>query len=121
MTGTLVEVVIFARNVQAQVEFYRDVIGLPVKFPPGCDSYYQEPRVTLDAGPCLLSIYDGGTRRIGEGMPRIIFAVNDIHAIRERMLSIGLNIGPVRQVDPDTLQCDGFDPEGNPLSLESRE
>ena len=121
MQTNLVEVVLYARVMQTQVEFYRDVLGLPVKFPPNCDDFRREYRVTFDTGCCVLALQSGGARRIGEGLTHIIFNVEDIQATRARLLDNGVRIGPIRQMDLTTLVCDGEDPEGNPFSIECRE
>ena len=119
-TSGLIEVILYANDMQAQVEFYRDVIGLEVNFPDGISDYSQEHWVTFDTGQCLLALHSGGTRRIGEGLPKIVFGVEDLQAAREFLLQKGVKIGPVRTVGLNIAVCDGFDPEGNPFSIEAR-
>lgn len=116
----LVEVVLYAREMQAQVEFYRDVMGLRVTYPEGVEDYRHENWVTFDTGGCVLALHSGGARRIGEGMPRIVFGVDDIQAAREYLQQKGVRLGIPRQAPSGQWICDGDDPEGNPLSIESR-
>ena len=119
-TAGLLEVILYANDMQAQVEFYRDVIGLAVSYPDGVTDFGQEHWVSFKTGQCTLALHAGGTRRIVEGLPKIVFAVKNLRAAREELLAKGVQMGAVRVVGPNISVCDGFDPEGNPFSLEER-
>ena len=47
--------------------------------------------------------------------------VDDILAAREELLNRGVELGEVRSAAPGVWVCDGEDPEGNKLSIESHE
>jgi catechol 2,3-dioxygenase-like lactoylglutathione lyase family enzyme len=120
-TNGLIEVILYVQDMPAQVAFYRDVFGLRVLFPAGKEDYSQEFWVTLDSGACILALHGGGQKRLGRDTPKIVFGVGDIHAARRELLSRDVAVGEVRSAAPGVWVCDGFDPEGNPFSIESQE
>ena len=117
----LIEVILYVQDIQAQVRFYRDQLGLVVSFPQDQADYSQENWVTFETGTCTLALHSGGKLRQGEDAPKIVFGVDDIQVARDHLISHGVKIGAIRSAAPGILVCDGFDPEGNPISFESRE
>lgn len=117
----LIEVVLYVKNMPAQVAFYRNVFGLQVTYPAGQSDYSQEAWVTFDTGGCTLALHSGGQARVGEDAPRIVFTVDDIQAAREHLFIHRVKVSEVRSAAPGILVFDGRDPEGNPFSFESRE
>jgi catechol 2,3-dioxygenase-like lactoylglutathione lyase family enzyme len=123
MTPTLdglMEVILFAQDMQRQVEFYRDRLGLAVKEPAGLDNYASAYWVEFATGPCTLVLHGGGQRRIGADAPKVVFRVADLEAARAALLARGVELGPSRSPAPGVHVCDGADPEGNHFSLEQR-
>ena len=120
-TEGLIEVIVYVQDMQAQVAFYRDAFGLSVLFPTGKEDYSQEFWVTLDTGACTLALHGGGQKRLGPDTHSIVFGVADIHSARSELLSRGVKVGEVRSAAPGVWVCDGFDPEGNPFSIELRD
>lgn len=118
--GELMEVILYVQDMNSQVRFYRDTLGLDVKQPEGVEDYSNVYWVELDTGPCTLALHGGGGRRFGEDAPKIVFRVQDIQAARQRLLDKGVQIGEVRSAAPGVWVCDGEDPEGNGFSIESR-
>jgi predicted enzyme related to lactoylglutathione lyase len=103
-----------------QVAFYRDTLGLPVKEPKGVTDWSKVYWVELDTGSCTLVLHGGGKRNFGEDAPKIVFAVQDITAVRRTLMTRGVELSEVRSPAPNVWVCDGLDPEGNKLSLEER-
>ena len=60
------EVILYVEDMDAQVSFYRDKLGLNVKSPQDTENYSEEFWVELDSGPCTLALHAGGKRRFGE-------------------------------------------------------
>ena len=120
-TDGLIEVILYVQDMQTQVAFYRDSFGLSVLFPAGKEDYRQEYWVTLDSGACCLALHGGGQKRLGQDTPKIVFGVADIQAARQELLARGVKIGEVRTAAPGVWVCDGFDPEGNPFSIETHD
>lgn len=121
MINGLIEVIVYVQDMAAQVAFYRDIMGLDVLYPQGTSEFSSEMWVTLDTGACILALHGGGQGRLGKDTPKIVFGVDDIHASRARLLERGVDLKEVRSAAPDVWVCDGFDPEGNPFSIESQE
>jgi predicted enzyme related to lactoylglutathione lyase len=115
----LMEVILYVQDMQAQVTFYRDRLGLSLTYPQGLAEYGKEFWVTLNTGPCTLVLHGGGKKRLGEDAPKIVFQVADIEAARKELLRRGVPLGEARSPAPGVWVCDGADPEGNKLSIES--
>lgn len=62
-------VILYVRDMAAQISFYRDKLGFPVIYPDGAADLGREPFVMLDAGPCALALHCGGQGRPVEGVP----------------------------------------------------
>jgi catechol 2,3-dioxygenase-like lactoylglutathione lyase family enzyme len=121
----LIEVILYINDMQAQVTFYRDILGLPVLYPVELDDFSHEHWVTLDTGACILALHSGGRGKPADDngsqgpATKIVFGVDDIHHSRAHLLSLGVSLGNVRMAAPAVWVCDGEDPEGNPFSIES--
>ena len=103
----LVEVVVYVRDMEAAVDFYRNTLGLDVQFE-------SEHWTTFRTGGCTLALHPG----VAEPDPT--FRVDDIDAERERLAVAGVEVSDVREPTPGVKVFDGRDPDGNPFSLESR-
>lgn len=121
MIHGLLKVILYAQDMETQVRFYRDVLGLTVKAPQGVSDFRNEYWVELETGGCTVVLHGGGQRRIGQDSPKLAFAVSDLQTTRDALLKRGAKLGEVRSPAPGVLVCDGFDPEGNPFSLDSHQ
>jgi catechol 2,3-dioxygenase-like lactoylglutathione lyase family enzyme len=120
VAGELMEVILYVRDMEAQVSFYRDVLGIPVKESAGVQDFGELFWVELDTGPCTLALHGGGQGRFGTDAPKVVFRVSDVAASRARLVEDGVRMGDVRSPGPGIQVCDGQDPEGNKFSIESR-
>ncbi|NWF68984.1 MAG: hypothetical protein HXY40_07855 [Chloroflexi bacterium] len=102
----------------AQVRFYRDTLGLALKFPQGLADYSGEFWVEFDTGGCSLVLHGGGHKRLGADTPKLAFAVDNIDAMRDLLQRRGVHMGEIRTPVPGTRVCDGVDPEGHPFSID---
>lgn len=116
----LFETILYVEDMAAQVAFYRDKLGLAVKEPRGLADYSHEYWVELDTGPCTLVLHGGGKRRLSEDAPKVVFQVENISEARAALLARGVSLGQQRTPAPGVWVCDGYDPEGNKFSIESR-
>jgi predicted enzyme related to lactoylglutathione lyase len=119
--GEIMEVILYVEDMDSQVSFYRDKLGLQVKFPKETSSYGEEFWVELDCGPCTLALHTGGKRRFGADAPKIVFRVGDILAARQELTDQEVEMGEIRSAAPGVWVSDGIDPEGNKFSIESHE
>jgi len=118
-TLSLIEVILFAKDMNKMVKFYRDVLDLPLTN-PGKTDFSNEDRVTFETGNCLLALQSGGKGNIGMDAPKIIFQVMDIKSARFQLLEQGAAASDIRAPASGIQICDARDPEGNAFSIEER-
>ena len=113
-TNELSEIVLHVQDLAAQLAFYRDFLGLPVKTnPQGTPA-----RAELNAGACTLVLDASPTPGIAAARTRFVFRVANLNAVRRSFLAHGVRLGPIYEPAPDWQACDGKDPEGNLFSLQ---
>lgn len=119
LLSTLLEVILYVQDMQAMVEFYSDRLGLRVETPEDVEDFSDENWVVFDTGVTRLALHGGGEQRHGEDRPMIVFAVADMAGTRQVLLDRGVALDEPFEAAPGVLVCHGFDPEGNPFSLEA--
>ncbi len=116
----LLEVILHVKDMNTEVSFYRDKLGLKVSFPENKTDFTGEDWVTFETGSCIFVLHSGGRVRLSETPShRIVFRVKDIHAARSELVTRGLLLSEVRSPAPHVWVVDGRDPEGNVFALES--
>ncbi|MDQ3023737.1 MAG: VOC family protein [bacterium] len=118
MIGPLFEVILYVREMDAQLRFYRDTLGLSISWPDGLADYSAESWVALDAGGVTLALHSGGEKPAGIP-PRFGFKVENIEASRVQLLDLGVSCSEVRSPAPGVQVVDCKDPEGNGFFIES--
>ncbi|MCA0456798.1 MAG: VOC family protein [Chloroflexi bacterium] len=121
MINGLIEVIVYVRDMDKQVRFYRDVLGLAVRSPADLHDYSNEYWVELETGACTVALHGGGSGKHDADTPKIVFAVTDIHAARGVLIGRGVAASEVRSPAPGIKVVDAADAEGNPFSLEAHE
>jgi predicted enzyme related to lactoylglutathione lyase len=120
IAGELMEVILYVQDMDAQVSFYRDLLGVEVREPLDQDDWIGVPWVELETGSCTLALHAGGQRRLGADAPKVVFRVSDVPAARRQLVQRGVPIGEIRSPAPGVQVADGVDPEGNRFSIEAR-
>ncbi|MBO0778231.1 MAG: hypothetical protein J2P37_05315, partial [Ktedonobacteraceae bacterium] len=118
--GELSRIVLNVRDMNAQVAFYRDVLGLSVKEPQGVNDFRDFYSVEFYTGNCILTLQVGEQTVNGNEVCRLFFRVADIHACRQRLLEYDTVADEVYSPTESILICNCQDPEGNAFSLEQR-
>lgn len=118
MIQGLIRTILYVQDMDAQVRFYRDQLGLSIRFPAGLASYADEFWVEFDTGQCSLVLHGGGQKRLGADTPKLAFQVADMQSSRAKLIERGVQMGEVRSPAPGVEVADGFDPEGNPFSID---
>ena len=121
MINGLIEIIVYVQDMDRQVRFYRDVLGLTVRSPVGLNNYSNEFWVEIETGACMLALHGGGTGKHDQQTPKIVFGVADIVAARALLVERGVKVSEVRSPAPHIKVVDALDAEGNPFSLESHE
>jgi hypothetical protein len=90
------EIILYVQDMNSQVAFCRDMVGIRVTYPEGVTDFSREMWVTLGTGACTLVLHGGGKRRLGEDAPKIVFRVADIEAVRRDLVNRGVGLGEAR-------------------------
>jgi predicted enzyme related to lactoylglutathione lyase len=117
--GPIFEIIVYAEDMNSQVKFYRDTLGLPLSYPLDLDDYHDQMWVTFRTGACTLALHGGGQRRLGPDAPKFVFEVANVEETRKALIERGVPLGEIRSAAPGVYICDGADPEGNKFSIES--
>lgn len=99
-------------DMEAAVTFFRDTIGLPLKFRDG-DRY-----CALDAGGITLGLVAGEEQIVSE--PAIAFRVDDIDATVRRLTASGATILRPIEAGPHELRAVLRTPGGTPLIVAAK-
>lgn len=116
--GNLKQVILYVEDMQKQVEFYRDTLGLSITF-PHVDNYANEDWVAFSTGECTLALHSGGKGRIGEDAPRFTFEVDNVEQIKEELQGKGVEMANTVEAYPGSYVCGGMDPEDNGFYIQS--
>jgi predicted enzyme related to lactoylglutathione lyase len=97
-------------DVAAAVAFYRDALGLAVKFQDG--SRY----AALDGGGVTFAIA-AAEESVAGPLPAASFKVTDLHAALERLTAAGATVVTPATEGPHEVRAALRDPAGNPFVL----
>jgi lactoylglutathione lyase len=109
----LVEVVLYVRDMERAIRFYRDTLGLEVDIE-------SEHWTTFRTGSCTLALHATDRRAAGTGEPDPTFSVADADAEHARLAAAGVEVSDLREPVAGLRVFDVRDPDGNRLSIESR-
>lgn len=109
----LVEVVLYVRDMDRAVGFYRDTLDLPV-------AYESAGWTTFRTGACRLALHATERRELGAAEPDPTFLVADAAMERQRLIAAGVDVTEIRQPVVGVDVFDARDPDGNRVSIESR-
>jgi catechol 2,3-dioxygenase-like lactoylglutathione lyase family enzyme len=109
----LVEVVVYVRDMERAIRFYRDTLGLQIE--------HESPGwTTFRTGACTLALHATDRRELGTAEPDPTFLVADAEAERARLMGEGVAVTELRWPAAGIQVFDASDPDGNRFSLESR-
>ena len=114
--ATLNQIILYVKDMPGAVHFYRDVLGLTVRYPQGKEDYAQEMWVELDAGSCSLALH-GVAKRSPDSQHELIFTVDDLETARQMLLTAGVKMGEIRILENGKPIASGVDPAGHPFSI----
>jgi len=109
----LVEVVLYVRDMERAIRFYRDELGLKLDFE-------SEGWTTFRTGACTLALHATEQREPGTAEPDPTFLVADPDSERARLAGAGVEVTEIREPVIGLRVFDARDPDGNRFSLESR-
>jgi predicted enzyme related to lactoylglutathione lyase len=110
------QVILYVLDMESEVRFYRDVLGLTVRFPQGVQDYSDQMWVEFDAQPGILALH-GGVNEMPDDTHEIVFLVEDINQARESIIAARIKIGPVRILEDGAPIAEGWDPAGHRFAI----
>ena len=109
-------VILYVKDVQESVPFYRDVLGIPVRHAEKGWGELETAGTTL-----ALHGYEKGPPPLPETAPNVVFSVDDIRASHASLAAAGAKPGKLHRVcaydGKVGLSANFTDPDGNPLSV----
>lgn len=107
-------IIVEVYDYDAAVAFYRDVLGLPFLKEEKADRWAE-----FDAGAgVMLAVFGRRNEPLKEpGAVLLDFTVPDLEAERERMLSLGADVGEIQQYTEEYRLFTLNDPEGNRIQI----
>lgn len=115
-------IIIFVENIDQLKLFYVDILKLEIV------QEFKSEWLLLKAGNCNIGLHKFGNQHLETSKKhlefhsntKIVFETNDdIHQLRERLLSQGVVLREVKTFD-DYWLCDGEDPEGNIFQIKQK-
>ncbi len=125
MTVELSEVILHVQDMNAQVNFYQQVLGLKVIEPQGAKDFREFYTVKLQTNGCLLVLdstvqnEDDEEQEEREARQKLVFRVSNIEATRKELLARGCLLEEVQSPMQGVWVCESVDPEGNTFSIQS--
>lgn len=117
--STMNYVIIYVTDMAQSVKFYRDTLGMKIRF--------DSPEWTeIETGTTTLALHhteEGKLPEKGDNLPNMVFAVEDIYDVYETLKKAGVQLSSPHQVCEDAegkkvgISSDFRDPDGNRLSV----
>jgi catechol 2,3-dioxygenase-like lactoylglutathione lyase family enzyme len=115
ITKSLAKTILYVKDMDIQVSFYRDKLDLQVKDP--VDNYKDRVWVEFVTGECTLALHLDRNKELGKDRPKLVFGVEDIETAHQILSDRGVKLSPINSRQGNVKVADGFDPEGNPFSI----
>lgn len=112
------EVILYVKDMAAEVHFYRDVLGLSISYPVNLEDYAQEMWVEFACGDGVLALHGGGSETPDDSH-EVVFWVEDVARTRERIIGEGIVMGEVRTLEDGHPIAEGVDPGGHRFAIRS--
>lgn len=129
MTVELSEVILNVQDMNAQVNFYQQVLGLKVIEPQDAKDFREFYTVKLQTNGCLLVLDSSKQDKEDEeneeeceereARQKLVFRVSNIEATRKELLARGCLLEEVQSPLQGVWICESVDPEGNTFSIQS--
>jgi catechol 2,3-dioxygenase-like lactoylglutathione lyase family enzyme len=115
--ASMMQIILYVSDMDAEVHFYRDVLGLEIVYPQvALEDYSSEMWVEFDAGGCALALH-GGADNPPAGSHEVIFKVEDLEHARQEILNAGIHIAEIRLLEDGAPIAEGVDPDGHRFAI----
>jgi len=113
-----IQIILYVKNMAEEVRFYRDVLGLSIRYPEGLADYSEQMWVEFEVGEATLALH-GGAHGDPQEDHEIVFNVDDIRQARERIIEAGIRMGEIRPLEDGAPISEGRDPDGHRFAIRS--
>jgi predicted enzyme related to lactoylglutathione lyase len=113
-----IQIILYVKNMAEEVHFYRDVLGLSIRYPQNLADYSDQMWVELEIGDATLALH-GGAAEIPQEDHEIVFTVDDIVHARERIVEAGIHMREIRPLEDGAPISEGKDPDGHRFAIRS--
>ncbi|MBD2336071.1 VOC family protein [Calothrix sp. FACHB-156] len=114
----LTKTILYVKDIDTQVNFYRDRLGLEVKSSLSIPGRSDKQWVEFATGECTLVLHGNLEPEHGKDRPKLAFHVNDIQTAYKELTERGVQLSPIRSPSPGLQIAEGADPEGNPFTID---
>ena len=116
--SSTIEIILYVKNMNAEVLFYKDVLDLPLRYPKGLEDYSSQMWVEFEMGKSILALH-GGSETTPQNDHEIVFMVENVARAREMIIESGIEMGEIRPLEDGSPIVDGKDPDGHRFSIRS--
>ncbi len=111
-----IEIILYVQNMNSEVRFYRDVLGLSIQYPQGLEDYSDQMWVEFDLGAATLALH-GGAEEMPDALHELVFHVKNVARAREMLIAAGTPMGEIRDLEDGSPIAEGRDPAGHRFSI----
>jgi catechol 2,3-dioxygenase-like lactoylglutathione lyase family enzyme len=112
------QTILFVKNMDVEVRFYRDILGLKITYPKGLEDYSKEMWVEFTLGKGSLALH-GGADSKPDVNHEVVFWVENIQQAFEIIRFAGVQINEIRPLEGGAPIAEGRDPEGHRFAIRS--
>lgn len=110
------EIILYVQNMNSKVRFYRDVLGLKLKYPQGLEDFSEQIWVEFDLGTTTLALH-GGVKEAPKVLHELVFFVENVVHAREMIIASGAPVAEIRELEDGSPIDEGLDPAGHHFSI----
>jgi predicted enzyme related to lactoylglutathione lyase len=113
-----IEIILYVRNMSAEVRFYGDVLGLPLRYPKGLGDYSDQMWVEFSVGDWTLALH-GGSESEPQDDHEVVFMVENVVQARDMIIEAGTEMREIRPLEDGSPISEGRDPDGHRFAIRS--
>lgn len=117
----LTKAILYVKDIDTQIKFYRDQLGLEVKSSLSLDGRSDKQWVEFATGECTLVLHGNLDKQLGEDRPKLAFRVDNFETAYKTLTERGVKLSAIRSPSPSLKIAEGLDPEGNPFTIDCQE
>ena len=118
ISGTPLQIILYVQDMASEVRFYRDVLGLHIRYPQNLEDYAEEMWVEFEIGECSLALH-GGAQATPDELHEMVFKVENVARARQMIINAGIAMDEIRPLEDGSPISEGRDPDGHRFAIRS--